>query len=89
VVRLVSIGTDDVREYVARRQAATESVRQAYTIKRKDGTEQTNAEHRRRITGASNASINRELTALKGLFTLAIEDHGGGGLQTGPGRTSC
>lgn len=48
-------------------------MRKPYTIKRKDGTPITVPEQRRSATGASNAEINRELTILKRMFTLALQ----------------
>jgi integrase len=71
--RMASITTADVRTYIAQRQSATEITRKAYTIKRKDGTPITVPEQRRSATGASNAEINRELTILKRMFTLALQ----------------
>ena len=69
--RMTSINTADVRRFVAQRQAATEMVKQAYDMKRPDGTLRRIPEQRRPISGASNAEINRELTLLKRMFTLA------------------
>ena len=69
--KMSSINTTDVRRYVAERQAAPEIVRAAYVRRRKDGTSVTIAEQRRPITGASNAEINRELTLLKRMYSLA------------------
>lgn len=69
--RMTSINTTDVRRYVAERQASVEIVRQAYTRTRRDGTAVTIAEQRRPIQGASNAEINRELTLLKRMYSLA------------------
>lgn len=71
--RMTSINTSDVRSYVAQRQAATEMVKQAYDMKRPDGTLRRISEQRRPINGASNAEINRELTLLKRMFTLAVQ----------------
>jgi integrase len=48
-------------------------VKKPYTITRKDGSTITVAEQRRACQGASNAEINRELTALKRMFTLATQ----------------
>lgn len=70
--RMTSINTSDVRRYVAQRQAATEMVKQAYDMKRPDGTLRRIPEQRRPISGASNAEINRELTLLNRMFTLAV-----------------
>jgi integrase len=71
--RMASITTPDIRSYIAQRQAATEVVRKAYTISRKDGSTITVPEQRRSTTGTSNAEINRELTILKRMFRLAME----------------
>jgi len=48
-------------------------VKQAYDMKRPDGTLRRIAEQRRPISGASNAEINRELTLLKRMFTLGVQ----------------
>ena len=72
--RMTSISTADTRAYITTRQQATEVVRRAYTVTRKDGTIRDVAEHRRATTaGASNGEINRELTVLKRMFTLAVQ----------------
>jgi integrase len=68
-----SITTSDVRTFIAERQSATEVIKKPYTITRKDGTTITVPEQRRPSTGASNAEINRELTILKRMFTLAMQ----------------
>jgi integrase len=71
--RMASITTADVRTYISQRQSETEVVRKAYTIKRKDGTAINVPEQRRPSAGASNAEINRELTIVKRMFTLAMQ----------------
>jgi integrase len=71
--RMASITTADVRTYIAQRQSAAEVVKKAYTLKRKDGTTIVVPEQRRSTAGASNAEINRELTILKRMFTLAMQ----------------
>jgi integrase len=71
--RMASITTADVRAYIAQRQAATEQVRAAYDFVRKDGTVKRVAEQRRTIARVSNAEINRELTILKRVFSLAMQ----------------
>jgi integrase len=73
--RMSSITTADVRTYIAQRQSVAEIVRKSYAVRRKDGTTVTIPELRRPTAGASNAEINRELTILKRMFTLAM--HGG------------
>lgn len=71
--RMTSISPTDVRAYVATRKAETVSVTRAHTIKRKDGTVRHVSERRRTIAGVSNGEINRELTILTRMFTLAVE----------------
>ncbi len=71
--RMVSITTADIREYVASRQKETTVSRKAYTFTARDGTVRHVPEQRRTITGVSNGEINRELTALKRSFNLAIQ----------------
>ena len=71
--RMSSITTSGVRTYIVERQSATEIVKKAYTITRKDGTSITVPEQRRACAGASSAEINRELTILKRMFTLAMQ----------------
>jgi integrase len=48
-------------------------VRKAYDVRRKDGTSTHVAEQRRAITGVSNAELNRELTILKRIVSLALQ----------------
>jgi integrase len=71
--RMAAITTADIRSYVAQRQAETEMVRKAYDVRRKDGTATRVVEQRRTIAGVSNAEINRELTILKRVFSLAMQ----------------
>jgi integrase len=71
--RMASITTADVRTYISERQSATEVTKKAYTTTRKDGTIINIPEQRWSITGASPAEINRELTILKRMFTLAMQ----------------
>src|SRR5687767_1980916 len=71
--RLASITTTDIREYIDSRQKETTIVRRAFTFTARDGTPRQVPEQRRTITGVSNAEINRELTALKRMFNLAIQ----------------
>ena len=71
--RMASITTSGIRTYIAERQSATEITKKAYTIKRKDGTTMTVPEQRWPTKGATNAEINRELTILKRMFTLAMQ----------------
>lgn len=70
---MASITTADIRTYIAERQSATEVTKKAYTIARKDGTTTTVPEQRWSTGGTSNAEINRELTIVKRMFTLAMQ----------------
>ena len=70
---MTSITTADIRAYVAKRQGDTEIIHRPYTVTRKDGTVRQVPERRRAIAGVSNAEINRELTILKRIFSLAIQ----------------
>ncbi|MGQ0736573.1 MAG: tyrosine-type recombinase/integrase [Acidobacteriota bacterium] len=71
--RMASITTADIREYIDSRQKETTIVRRAFTFTARDGTPRQVPEQRRTIAGVSNAEINRELTALKRMFNLAIQ----------------
>ena len=71
--RMASITTADIREYIDSRQKETTIFRRAFTFTARDGTPRQVPEQRRTITGVSNAEINRELTALKRMFNLAIQ----------------
>jgi len=71
--RMAAITTADIREYIDSRQKATTVRRKAFTFTARDGTPRHVPEQRRTITGVSNAEINRELTALKRMFNLAIQ----------------
>jgi integrase len=71
--RMASITTADIREYIDSRQKETTVLRKAFTFTARDGTPRHVPEQRRTITGVSNAEINRELTALKRMFNLAIQ----------------
>lgn len=71
--RMASITTADIREYIDSRQKETTVLRKAFTFTARDGTPRNMPEQRRAITGVSNAEINRELTALKRMFNLAIQ----------------
>jgi integrase len=70
--RMASITTADIREYIDSRQRETTVLRKALTFTARDGTPRHVPEQRRTITGVSNAEINRELTALKRMFNLAM-----------------
>lgn len=67
---MASITTSDVRAYVTKRQADTLLVRTARRVKGPDGTLQELPEERRPV---SAVEINRELTALKRMFSLAMQ----------------
>jgi integrase len=68
--RMVDITAADIREYIAKRQADRVTVKKARTIKHADGT----TEEIPAVTKpTSNAEINRELQALKRMFSLAIQ----------------
>jgi integrase len=51
----------------------TTVARKAFTFTARDGTPRHVPEQRRTVTGISNGEINRELTALKRMFNLAIQ----------------
>jgi integrase len=71
---MASITTADIREYIDSRQQETTVLRKAFTFTARDGTPRHVPEQRRTIiTRVSNAEINRELTALKRMFNLAIQ----------------
>ncbi|MDP3719866.1 MAG: tyrosine-type recombinase/integrase [Acidobacteriota bacterium] len=71
--RMQNISTALVRAYVAHRQAQTTITRGAYTVTRKDGTVTEVPEQQRTIERVSNGEINRELTILKRVFSLAVQ----------------
>ena len=71
--RMASITTTDIRQYIDARQKATTVARRSYTFTGRDGTIRHVPEERRRIASVSNGEINRELTALKRMFSLAIQ----------------
>lgn len=67
--RMLSITSDRVAAYVAKRLGDTIVVRKAVTVPLEDGTTQTTPEERKPV---SPATINRELQVLKRMFSLAI-----------------
>jgi integrase len=71
--RMAAITTADVREFVARRQSETTVITRARDVTLKDGTVRRIPERTRTVEGVSNAEINRELTILKRMFTLAMQ----------------
>jgi integrase len=68
--RMSSVTTSDVRAFIAKRLADTYLVRPARRVKRRNGTWQELPEERRPV---SIGEINRELTVLKRMFSLAVE----------------
>jgi integrase len=70
---MATISAADVRKYIAHRRTATEIVTAAHERKRPDGRVIKIPERRRTITAVSNGEINRELTTLRRMFSLAIE----------------
>lgn len=71
--RMASITTADIRAYVAHRQAQRTVLIKAFTFTARDGTPRQVPEQRRAVAGVSASEINRELTALKRMFNLAIQ----------------
>jgi integrase len=68
--RMSSITTSDIRAFVAKRLADTYLARPARRVKRRNGTWQELPEVRRPV---SVGEINRELTVLRRMFSLAVE----------------
>jgi integrase len=68
--RMSSVTTSDVRAFIAKRLADTYLVRPTRRVKRRNGTWQELPEERRPV---SIGEINRELTVLKRMFSLAVE----------------
>jgi integrase len=68
--RMSSITTSDIRAFIAKRLADTWVARSARRVKRRNGTWQDLPEQRKAV---SVGEINRELTVLKRMFSLAIE----------------
>jgi integrase len=68
--RLSSITASDIRAYIAKRMADTYLARPARRIRHRNRTLQEPPEIRRPV---SAGEINRELTVLKRMFSLAIE----------------
>lgn len=71
--RLVAITTADIRAYVAARQRTTTVEYKAFSFVARDGLTRHVPPQKRKSSGVSNGEINRELTALKRMFTLAIQ----------------
>jgi hypothetical protein len=70
---MATITPADIRSFIAKRQADTTVTTKSREIKLKDGTVRRIPERTREIDGVSNAEINRELTTLKRMFTLAMQ----------------
>lgn len=70
---MVSIDTGMVERYAVKRQADTIRVKAAHRVKLADGRKQLVPEQRRPV---SNAEINRELTVLGRMFSVAAKDRG-------------
>jgi integrase len=68
--RLSSITASDIRAYITKRMADTYLARPARRVRHRNGTLQDLPEVRRPV---SVGEINRELTVLKRMFSLAIE----------------
>ncbi len=68
--RMTSITTSDIRAFVAKRMADTWIARPARKVRRRNGTWHELPEERRSV---SAGEINRELTVLKRMFSLAVE----------------
>lgn len=68
--RMSSINTSDIRAYIAKRLADTWIARPARRVKRRNGTWEEVPEERKAV---SAAEINRELTVLKRMFSLAVQ----------------
>jgi len=72
--RMSAIGPADIREYVVERQACRTMTTAAYAYTLPNGTVVNIPERTRPIAGVSNAEINRELSLLRRIFNLAIEN---------------
>jgi len=71
--RLAAITTADIRSYIAARQRARTVEYKPFTFVARDGSPRHVPPQKRVIAGVSNGEINRELTALKRMFTLAVQ----------------
>jgi integrase len=71
--RMAAITTSDIRAYIAARQQETTVFRSAFTFTARDGSKRHVPERRDTIEAVSNGEINRELTVLKRMFSLAIQ----------------
>lgn len=71
--RMAAITTSDIRAYIASRQAARSIEHAGFTFTARDGSKRQVPEYKLEVAGVSNGQINRELTALKRMFNLAIQ----------------
>lgn len=72
--RLAAIGKADIKTYIDTRLASRVSTTDAYTYTRADGRVVNIPARERPIDHVANAEINRELTLLRRIFNLAIEN---------------
>jgi integrase len=72
--RMTAIGPADVRDYIVTRQASRTMTTDAYTYKLPSGRVVSVPARTRKIAQVSNAEINRELSLLRRMFNLAIEN---------------
>ena len=70
---MAAITAADIRSFIVKRQSDTIVTTKAREVTLKDGTRRRIPERSREIDGVSNAEINRELTILKRMFTLAVQ----------------
>jgi len=72
--RMSAIGPADVRAYVVERQACRTMTTKAYSYMLASGRVVSIPERTRPIAAVANAEINRELSLLRRIFNLAIEN---------------
>ena len=72
--RLTEIGKAQIQTYIVERQASRVSTTTAYSYKRRDGRVISIPARERAIAKVSSGEINRELTILRRIFNLAIEN---------------
>lgn len=70
---MASITTADIRSYIATRQEQRVIASRAFKFTARDGTVRHVPQQRRAVASVSNGEINRELTALKRMFNLAMQ----------------
>ena len=71
--RMSTITTSDIRAYVTARQKSRTVTRKAFTFTARDGSPRHVPQQKVAVAGVSNGEINRELTALKRIVSLAIQ----------------